>query len=149
MCRGDDGFGRRLGEERACNAVDDGVQRATKAAGHDGEATSLGLEGDDAEVFNLREDKQAGAAVEVAELFIGNAAHDRDAVIARGFAPEAGQLRTAAGDDETNAGLPRSGDGEVGALVGLKGADKEPEVFTLDCGIGREEGGTDGGVENR
>ncbi len=76
-CLGD-GFGGGIIEEHACGIFDDGVECAACFSGDDGASGCLGLDGGDAEVFDLGEEEGAGALVVGQELCIGAVSEESD-----------------------------------------------------------------------
>src|SRR6187455_2875555 len=105
----------RRAVEDAMLAVDDDVTDAAGAERHDRSAAGERLDGGDAEVLDARLHEAAGAAVELAQLVVGDAPEDSDVSAAGG---EAMLLGPAADDAERQPELGAGGDGEVEALVG-------------------------------
>ena len=52
-------------------AVDHGLERSAGAGGDHSEAACLGLDGDDAEVFDPEEEQGSGRAIQIANLLVG------------------------------------------------------------------------------
>lgn len=140
------GGGRGLIKEGAGGTFEDDVDRAAGATGDHGEATGLRLGGDDAEIFDLRKEEEASAAIEVAEVVVGDASEEPDG--GTGYFLEGVSLGARTRDEERVACGVGGVDGQVDALVRFEGGDDEPELLARDARIGRKEPGADGGIQD-
>ena len=102
-------------EEHAGLAVDHGVERAAAAKRHDGPATGLRLNWDDAKVFFTRQDGRDRGPIELTDFFVGAPAGQLNAVA--GLAFEVAALGPVADNRQSEAGLSRRHHCEIDPLV--------------------------------
>lgn len=135
-------------EEGSGFGVDDGVEGAACAACDDGGVAGLGFEGGDAEVFDLGVEEDAGGADEVEEGVVVGVVVEGDVWVWSGEVLEGAERGAGADDVEGDVRAGAGADGEVDAFVGFEGADDEGVVGAWGGGVGGEEIGADGGVDD-
>ncbi len=144
------GVGQRGGgvfrEEVAGLSGEYGFEEAAAAVCDDWFSACLGFEGDDAEVFFAGENQEAAAAVQGADVFVGDASDKFD--VGGGDFLEGGFFGAGAGDFQGVAGLGVGLDGEVHPFVGDERGDDEVEAVVSAAFVGCEVAGGDGGIDD-